>query len=170
MDDCMNKLCDMKSELLCAAREQMAQGLECVDAAEMGEVIDMIKDIFEAEKDCAKTKYYKSVVKAMEEGTRRPNRRGYIPMVDLDEDYDEWSREPHHDWDEKYGRVFNEYRDARRHYTETHSSSDKTNMDSKARDHVDSVIISIKEIWNDADPMLRQQMKSQLTTLVNEMA
>lgn len=168
MDDCMNKLCDMKSELICAAKEQMAQGLDCCDAQEMGEVVDMIKDIYEAEKDCAKAKYYKSVVKAMD-GRGRSERLGYIPMVDLDEDYDEYSRIPHRDWDEKYGRIFNEYRDARKHYTETHSSSDKSSMEGKAREHVDSVISSIKEIWNDADPVLRQQMKAQLTTLVNEM-
>lgn len=169
MDDCMNKLCDMKSELIWAAKEQMAQGLDCCDAQEMGEVVDMIKDIYEAEKDCAKAKYYKSVVKAMD-GRSRSERLGYIPMIDLDEDYDEYSRMPHRNWDEKYGRVFNEYRDARKHYTETHSSSDKSSMEGKAREHVDSVISSIKEIWNDADPVLRQQMKAQLTTLVNEMA
>lgn len=129
----------------------------------------MIKDIYEAEKDCAKAKYYKTVVKGME-GDGRSRRLGYIPMIDLDEEYDEYSRMPHHDWDEKYGRVFNEYRDARKHYTETHSSSDKSSMDGKAREHIDSVILSIREIWNSADPTLRQQMKSQLTSLVNEMS
>lgn len=58
----------------------------------------------------------------------------------------------------------------RKHYTETHSSSDKSSMDGKAREHIDSVILSIREIWNSADPTLRQQMKSQLTSLVNEMS
>lgn len=42
--------------------------------------------------------------------------------------------------------------------------------DGKAREHIDSVILSIREIWNSADPTLRQQMKSQLTSLVNEMS
>ena len=169
MDDSMTKLCDMKAELTCAAREALCGDLEKVNTQELGEVVDMIKDIYEAEKDCAKAKYYKTVVKAMGENDRS-RRLGYIPMIDLDEDYDEYSRMPHHDWDEKYGRVFNEYRDARKHYTETHSSSDKSSMDGKAREHIDSVILSIREIWNSADPTLRQQMKSQLTSLVNEMS
>lgn len=43
-------------------------------------------------------------------------------------------------------------------------------MDGKAREHIDSVIVSIREIWNSADPTLRQQMKSQLTSLVDEMS
>ena len=159
MDDSMTKLCDMKAELTCAAREALCGDLEKVNTQELGEVVDMIKDIYEAEKDCAKAKYYKTVVKAMDDNGR--SRRL---------DYDEYSRMPHHDWDEKYGRVFNEYRDARKHYTETHSSSDKSSMDGKAREHIDSVIVSIREIWNSADPTLRQQMKSQLTSLVNEMS
>ena len=43
----MEKLRNMKHTLLIAAEEQMAH-LDCVDAKELGEVIDMIKDIEEA--------------------------------------------------------------------------------------------------------------------------
>lgn len=169
MDDVMNKLCDMKAELACLAKEALSGDVDSVDAKELSEVVDMIKDIYEAEKDCAKAKYYKTVVKAMGENDRS-HRLGYIPMIDFDEEYDNYPRVPHRDWDEKYGRVFNEYRDARKHYTETHSTDDKSSMDGKAREHIDSVIVSIREIWNNADPTLRQQMKSQLTSLINEMA
>lgn len=49
----------MKEALMCAAEGQINH-LEEVDAEELGEVIDMIKDLVEAE-------YYCSVVKAMEE-------------------------------------------------------------------------------------------------------
>lgn len=83
MDDSMTKLCDMKAELTCAAREALCGDLEKVDTHELGEVVDMIKDIYEAEKDCAKAKYYKTVVKAMD-GNDRSRRLGYIPMIDLD--------------------------------------------------------------------------------------
>lgn len=169
MDDVMNKLCDMKAELACLAKEALSGDVESVDAKELGEVVDMIKDIYEAEKDCAKAKYYKTVVKAMDENSRSSS-FSYIPMIDIDEEYDKYPHIPHRDWDDQYGRVFNEYRDARKHYTETHSNEDKSSMDGKAREHVDSVIVSIREIWNNADPTLRQQMKSQLTSLVNEMA
>lgn len=86
MDDSMAKLCDMKAELTCAAREALCGDLEKVNTQELGEVVDMIKDIYEAEKDCAKAKYYKTVVKAME-GNDRSRRLGYIPMIDLDEEY-----------------------------------------------------------------------------------
>lgn len=50
----MKKLHALEEALACMLETQMGN-LECVDAAEMGEVVDMIKDIEEA-------KYYCSVV------------------------------------------------------------------------------------------------------------
>lgn len=49
----------MKESLMACAQEQMNH-LDCVDAEELGEVIDMIKDLEEAE-------YYCAITKAMEE-------------------------------------------------------------------------------------------------------
>lgn len=57
----IKKLHALEEALACVLETQMGC-LEQVDAAEMGEVVDMIKDIEEA-------KYYASVVKAMEEAT-----------------------------------------------------------------------------------------------------
>lgn len=57
----IEKLHALEEALACVLESQMGH-LEEVDAAEMGEVVDMIKDIEEA-------KYYCSVVKAMEESS-----------------------------------------------------------------------------------------------------
>lgn len=57
----MKKLHALEESLACLLEEQMTC-LENVDAQEMGEVVDMIKDIEEA-------KYYCAVVKAMEESS-----------------------------------------------------------------------------------------------------
>ncbi len=51
---------------LCVS-EQMENGLDKVNAKEMGEVVDMIKDSYEIEKLKAEKKYYDSVVNAMHE-------------------------------------------------------------------------------------------------------
>ena len=71
----------MKETLMCAVEEQLCH-LECVDAQELGEVIDMIKDLEEAE-------YYHSVVKAMEES--KEQNKGemmyYTPMYYEDKDW-----------------------------------------------------------------------------------
>ena len=54
----MHKLKSIKDSLICQAHAQM-EHLECVDAKELGEVIDMIKDVEEA-------MYYHTIVEAME--------------------------------------------------------------------------------------------------------
>lgn len=58
-----DKLRWMKETLICAAENQLCN-LEEVDAKELGEVIDMIKDLEEAE-------YYCAVVKAMKESDKQ---------------------------------------------------------------------------------------------------
>ena len=52
---------------LCVS-EQMEKGLDKINAKEMGEVVDMIKDSYEIEKLKAEKRYYDSVVDAMEQG------------------------------------------------------------------------------------------------------
>ena len=67
----IDKICKMKDKLCEYAHQQMQQGLDRVDTREMGAVIDMIKDLAEAEKSCMEADYYESVVEAMEEGGDR---------------------------------------------------------------------------------------------------
>lgn len=72
----MKDLCSIKATLVDSVKEQLSHGIECVDAHEMGEVVDMIKDIYEAENYCMQSKYYKSIVEAMTDGSYgyNPNR------------------------------------------------------------------------------------------------
>lgn len=58
----MEQLKDVKEQLICQVQEQLDH-LDSVDAKELGEVIDMIKDIAEVE-------YYYSITKAMEENEK----------------------------------------------------------------------------------------------------
>ena len=133
MDICMEKLSTVKLALMDAVSEHISDGLETVDTEELGEVIDMIKDICEAEKDCAKACYYHSVTDAMADGEQaRSHRMGYISDTEID-----WSK-----WEEK-----------------THK-----------KPTLDDTIDSIKEMWDDADPDLKRQIKNQLTALITEMA
>lgn len=69
------RLKHIKETLMCAVESQMYNLAE-VDAEELGEVVDMIKDIEEA-------LYYCSVVEAMEEGSERKEKKEemyYTPM------------------------------------------------------------------------------------------
>lgn len=76
------------------------------------------------------------------------------------EDYDD---------DDRYGKEFGRYRMARRHYTETRSPAEKKKMEEHAEHHMNEAISTFKEIWKEADPELRQKMKTDLTKLMGEM-
>ena len=63
----LTDLKELKTKLIDAAKSHVDKGLEEVDTHELGEVVDMIKDLAEAEEKCWKACYYKSIVEAMHE-------------------------------------------------------------------------------------------------------
>lgn len=69
----------------------------------------------------------------------------------------------------KYGRSYDRYRDARRHYTESKDSEEKKRMEESMKEHVEDFSESIKEMWKDAEPQLRQQMKSEMMKIVQQL-
>ena len=50
-----------------AVKHQLNMGIESVDTKELGEVVDMIKDLYEAKEKLVKACYYKQIMEAMEE-------------------------------------------------------------------------------------------------------
>ena len=87
----MKRLCEMKNCLINAAQSQMSNLQNC-DAEELGEVIDMIKDIDQAI-------YYCTITKAMKESDEEPQRMYYrkkkrnVPMDYYDKYEDEDEKE-----------------------------------------------------------------------------
>lgn len=216
----------MKESLTEWAKSEIDKGKDCVNTCEMGQVIDMIKDLASAEKDCYEAKYYKEIHESMEDykekeecgaatggmpwylkflsdgkagydNWRYPSsgrfaptgsgrRYGYMP-----EWYDpmmhgasEWNDgrmgyDGPSDWrtgsttaDNRtgYGMTpYDRYKEAKRHYTETHSPQDKSEMDEHAKKHLETSIQSFRDIWQGADPELKKRMKANLGSLVNEM-
>ena len=65
----LEPLCKMKEDLIDICKAELAKGASCVDTKEMGEAIDMVKDLAEAEQACWSAAYYEQVVKAMEDQT-----------------------------------------------------------------------------------------------------
>lgn len=65
-------ICDLKRKLVCDVKPYVESGVFCqgVDGNAVGEVVDMIKDLCEAEKDLYKAKYYCYVCEAMEEAKK----------------------------------------------------------------------------------------------------
>ena len=222
-----NDICELKKELLSRVKSEIGMvGLDQMDTAETGQVIDMIKDLAEAEKCCMEACYYHKIIKAMEESEEdrdgdwrmgynprhyangrfapRGKGMGYTPemrqypylyayMNDpefihemenrrlgyqnsgagnrsqsgrrMGHEDEDWNSE----YDPMHSREYNEYRKAKRHYTESKSPSDKQKMDEHAVKHMNQAIDSFREMWADADPNMRKKMKADLTKLVGEM-
>jgi hypothetical protein len=66
MDWC-DDICEMKHTLTNLMKAELSEGAENVDAMEAGQVIDMIKDLAEAEEKHTKACYYKTLIHAMTE-------------------------------------------------------------------------------------------------------
>lgn len=82
----IKRIHDMKESLTEWAKEEIGKGKTCVDTKEMGEVIDMIKDLAEAEKCCYEAKYYCHINEAMEEEKKEMEKGGKPWMAG----YDSW--------------------------------------------------------------------------------
>lgn len=196
-----------KTERLCEIYNDLMRWAEtnkdCADVKTMGEVIDMIKDIAEAEEKCWKACYYKSIVEAMakaeewekmeymdEDGRmgydnwryssgrfapkgrghktgHRGGRMGYVPYYDDGgdmNDHEMWGRNA-----DQMKHPYEKWKTTRLGYQSDHDPAKKTEMDAAAKEHVLYVADTMKDIWNDADPALRQELKSKLGNLMAEL-
>lgn len=195
----LKELCEAKDTLISALCNQINGDLAHLDTHEAGAVVDMIKDIAEAEKYCAEAKYYKAVNKAMEEKGEYQERYGYVmseakmngmrmkPYVDQEPYIRDYLNNP--DFEERmmrsgytpsnyshsmnaggrYGQAYNDYQKARKHYTDSKSVEDKELMEMHANEHMNDAMMTIREIYHNADPELKKRFKAQLSGLVSEM-
>lgn len=173
-------LSDMKHTLIEAMQGQLSKGVECVDTDEAGKVVDMIKDLAEAEKDCVKAWYYAEVIEAMKKHDHEA-RYDYDPkaLPNWDETYqrpwDDTFQRAEKDWNRnvdktsRYGYTYDSYESAKRSYDATKSQPDKEEMDKHAKEYLTDSIHSMREIWASADPTLKKKMKADLTSLLGEM-
>lgn len=245
----VHRICELKDHLVSAAEAEFnSKSVAEICTKEMGDVVDMIKDLAEAEEKCWKACYYKTVLeqmkKAEEEGMQEipdmpmswmlPNdRAGYDSWRYANGQYapkghghhvgrhgftypypiGDWRMDTTRDWDPEmlnermgypkgipgtsgrsesrhmgtthhtgmgyhedymdgrsdYGRAYDKFMNSRRHYTETHSEHDKQEMSMHGKEHVMEAVSAMKEIWSEADPDLRKQMKDSLLGLMNDM-
>lgn len=217
------KLCEMKDKLVSVMCEQLNMGIQNVNTNEAGQVIDMIKDLAEAEEKCWKACYYKCIVEAMKEeeeyAEKLPpeERRGYDHWRYSSGRYaptghghyssgyrpmgEEWAEVMHPEpWmsmgydgrkdgmmrdgqnrseyatTDRYGYTpsmrgmkYDKYTRARRGYDEHKDAHSKTQMDDSAKEYVIDMADSIREMWRDADPALRKEIKNHFVALTGEM-
>lgn len=200
MNEKIKKISEIKEKLICCLENELnTRSIHEVDTNEAGQVIDMIKDLAEAEKECCEAIYYDTVVKAMESYENEENgdermgyntnrlsngrfttsgrgRRGFHPMISQYPEHELRDPEIHErmgytgNVDYRYGKAYNDYDAAKKYYTKSNSPEHKTEMNRHAMEHVNDTVISIQEMWKDADPELRKRIKEHLTKLIADMS
>lgn len=69
----------------------------------------------------------------------------------------------------QYGTHYDNYLMSKKHYTETKDDRDKSEMSHHAKEHMRGIEYTLKDMWQNADPSLRKELKTQMETLVSEM-
>lgn len=161
----MCELADMKERLISCVKMELAKGLENVDTAEAGQVVDMIKDIAQCEKYCWEAEYYRTVVEAMEEEEDDESERmGYTRRPKARYDANKYAR-PYKDqmpYIDGYLNDSNFRENMRMGYD--HHDLHKTDSE-----RITDMMANIREIWRRADPQLKERMKTDFNALIGEM-
>lgn len=199
-------ICEMLRTLTGWSKTELGKGVECVNTEEMGDAVDMLKDLADAEKNLWKACYYKLIVKAMMEEEENGERAGYDhyryasgrfaptghghysgytpadmreghKMMEMADRLGYSHMEPrmqHHDDSisqsgSRYGYSYDKYMASRRNFHESGDPHHKEEMDKNAKEHMAGAMMTMRDIWGDADPEMKKKMKADLLGLVNEM-
>ena len=156
----MHRIKRMKEKLIEEAQSRM-QNMDGGSIEQMGQIVDMIKDLSEAEKACLEAEYYDGVIDAMEEGGRygydgqgsnAGGRQGYREPYMMDGDGDGEGRMGYRN---QYGNFPANPKNRRRRMRRSGYSEES--------------IDNIRQMMEDADPERKRQLKHDLEELMSEM-
>lgn len=176
----MERLKNMKETLMNCVQNQMGGNLQGVDSKELGEAVDMIKDLSEAI-------YYCSITDAMEERQKEEkyshyNERMYYPPVYYNDDrrrmYYDGRRGgdyyPTHIDDHSYPTEIRDYREGRspitrRNYMESKElHHDKAKQMKELEKYMSELTQDILEMISDASPEEKMILSQKMTTLAEK--
>lgn len=168
----MHRIKQMKDKLILEAQNRM-DNLDGGSIEQMGQIIDMIKDLSEAEKSCLEAEYYDTVIDAMDGesdrygysgqggsgsgrggsngGGRSGGRSGYRDPYMMEED-GEGGRMGYRN---QYGNFPANPKNRRRRMRRSGYSEES--------------IENLRQIMEDADPERKRQLKNDLEELMQEM-
>jgi hypothetical protein len=155
----------LKDSLLCCVEAQMSH-LEEVDAEELGEAIDMLKDLEEAI-------YYTTITEAMTDGEKskkinhHEEEKMYYssPMMYMDDGHTSPSHDVPHERDSREGRSPN----SRRMYMEAKMmSTDKAMQLRELEKYMQELTTDVVEMIQDASPEEKSYLEKKMTTLATK--
>lgn len=147
----MHRIIEMKDKLIEEARSRM-QNMDGGSIEQMGQIIDMIKDLSEAEKACLEADYYEAVVDAMEDDSD-----GYTRMYDGDR------RQGYS------GHSYSGNRTTRQGYRNAQGQYARRPRRMRRSGYTDESVENIRHMMEEADPERKRQLKQDLQELMQEM-
>lgn len=163
----MERLKAMKNTLMSCVEGEMTH-LESADTHELGEAIDMIKDLEEA-------MYYHSIVDAMKEekhmggnANKYYNTNTFNPYIDKEDRRYEY---PEHEHEREYPRDYREGRSPmrRKMYMESHElHKDKDTQMRELENYVQELTSDVMEMIAQATPEEKQMLQQKIMILANK--
>lgn len=190
----MNGLNEMCSTIDQYAMMEMSKERKDINTKELGEVVDMMKDLSEVKKNKAEEKYYCALVDAMEDSQygvdydeygrmgyssnrmmNRSARRGYEPDM-RNMEYSEGrmsysgngrgSRNSSSNNGGRYGYSHNDFMMAKEQYSNSDPQGKNMRMQ-KLKEYTDDLTESAKELVDGMSPEEKQMWKSKLNNIIN---
>lgn len=149
-------ICEMKDKLVSWAQEAMMNGKQDINTEEMGKVVDMIKDLAEAEEKCWKACYYKKVIEAMQETPQ--GRMGYDNWRSADGRFADKGTGTYYGYMPNWGREPWE-----------NPPTHEVRMGNMGYTNPTEMAKSIRDMWSTADPKTKSNLRTELNNLVEEM-
>ena len=150
----MEKLKNIKCSLVSAAQEQL-KDLKKVDTKELGEVVDMIKDLEEA-------MYYCSIIQAMEESKQKASEKYYTPYME----YAPYMMETHYRKNNDDDMIHSYM--SRRMYMENKHNVDHSKATKELEHFFTDLASEINEMIEDSSLEDKQLLVTRLTWLANK--
>lgn len=118
----------------------------------------------------------------------RPGRgrsAGYSPMIHMPYLDGEWGKEEEYPNSEyyrmgypmssmpykksKYGESYDRYDEYRKYYHDSKDAESKKQMEESMKEYAEDFAENLKEMWKDAEPQMRQQLKADMTRLIQQL-
>lgn len=170
------KVCAIKDKTLCLVEEQINENLDNVDAKELGEVVDIAKDMAEIMKLVTEAEYYYEVTNAMKKSSQEENEyyiNKYIPQSNMSSDLNNFRTRMYYtnpvsemynrDDDEgKSGLTRKIYMDMKR------NGADRANLVEEMRQWALDLTSDVMEMLNNASTDEKSVIKQHLTSLASK--
>lgn len=160
----MHRIKKMKEKLIEEAQSRM-QNMDGGSIEQMGQIVDMIKDLSEAEKACLEAEYYDTVIDAMDGESDRYGYPGQSGSGDGRSGGRSGYRDPYMmEEDGEGGRM-----GYKNQYGNWPANPANRRRRMRRRGYTEESVENIRSMMEEADPARREQLKRDLEELMREM-